>query len=52
MASHNRDRCINQAGRTANESMTVISDSQIVVALLSALVTGILALGLGKALYR
>ena len=32
--------------------MTLISDSQIVVALVSALVTGILALRLGKELYR
>jgi photosystem I reaction center subunit XII len=32
--------------------MTLISDSQIVVALVSAFVTGILALRLGKELYR
>jgi photosystem I reaction center subunit XII len=47
-----QQRQVHKSSRTANESMTVISDSQIVVALLSALVTGILALGLGKALYR
>jgi photosystem I reaction center subunit XII len=32
--------------------MTLISDSQIIVALVSALVTGILALRLGKELYK
>jgi photosystem I reaction center subunit XII len=32
--------------------MTLISDSQIVVALVSAFVTGILALRLGKELYK
>nr|YP_009258694.1 M polypeptide of photosystem I [Coleochaete scutata]ANI25680.1 M polypeptide of photosystem I [Coleochaete scutata] len=32
--------------------MTTISDSQIFVALISALVTGILALRLGRALYE
>lgn len=35
-----------------NQNMTIISDSQIVVALISALVTGILALRLGRELYR
>lgn len=34
------------------KKMTIISDSQIVVALLSAFVTGILALRLGRELYR
>lgn len=32
--------------------MTVISDSQIVIALVIALVTGILALRLGRELYQ
>lgn len=32
--------------------MTLLSDSEIVVALVSAFVTGILALRLGKELYR
>jgi len=34
------------------KKMTIISDSQIVVALLSAFVAGILALRLGRELYR
>lgn len=32
--------------------MTLISDNQIIVALISAFVTGILALRLGKELYK
>lgn len=42
----------NDISNKLNQNMTMISDSQIVVALISALVTGILALRLGRELYR
>ena len=32
--------------------MTIVSDSQIIIALVTALLTGILALRLGRELYR